>query len=174
MRIEEDVRTYQASEWAAKRWDWFNRGKVIEPLSFCQFWRTVLIWATLRQLLIAFLFIPVRIGGRAALAGVVSSGERFNRFGEHHDTLIRRIGIGFLALYLSGCATIIIMSIIGVNLLWALLVMGLGFAIGLAFYTLLRIGALGLMWQAAVAAKHGICPPVKIEREEAIEATPVP
>lgn len=44
----DDVRTYQGSEWAARRWDWFNEGRLVEPLSFCQFWRTVVVWASIK------------------------------------------------------------------------------------------------------------------------------
>ena len=44
-------RTYPESEWAVRRWDWFNGGRVVEPLSFCQFWRTVLVWAPIKWFL---------------------------------------------------------------------------------------------------------------------------
>lgn len=44
-------RTYGESEWAVRRWDWFHGGRIVEPLSFCQFWRTVLLWATILWLL---------------------------------------------------------------------------------------------------------------------------
>lgn len=47
-------RTYQESEWAVRRWDWFNGGKAIEPQSFCQFWRTVVLWATVKWFLTPF------------------------------------------------------------------------------------------------------------------------
>ena len=50
-------RTYQGSEWAARRWDWFNDGRVIEPLSSCQFWRTVLVWASIRWALSPFVWL---------------------------------------------------------------------------------------------------------------------
>lgn len=168
MKIEGDVRTYQASEWAARRWDWFNRGKIVEPLSFCQFWRTVLIWATLRWLLRAFLYLPARVGGRIALVGVVNSVEGINGWVDgwatRHATACKRIGPAVLAVYLTGIAFVILAAATGSGL-WTLVGMGMGFMIGLALYALVRIGAIGLMWQAAVVAKHGICPPVKIERE---------
>lgn len=164
MRIQGDVRTYQASEWAAKRWDWFNRGKIVEPLSFCQFWRTVLIWATLRSLLTALLYMPARVGGGALLGGVVNSGEALDRWGKRHATLGRRIGSGLMVMYLTACAFVIFTAATGSGL-WTLVGMGIGFAIVAALYGLFRIGAVGLLWQAAVVAKHGICPPVKIERE---------
>ena len=43
-------RAYPESEWAAQRWDWFHGGRIVEPLSFCHFWRTVLVWATIKWL----------------------------------------------------------------------------------------------------------------------------
>lgn len=42
---------YHESEWAVRRWDWFNGGRIVRPLSFCQFWRTALVWATIKWLL---------------------------------------------------------------------------------------------------------------------------
>lgn len=42
-----EERTYTDQDWAVQRWDRFNGGKIIEPKSFCQFWRTVLLWSTL-------------------------------------------------------------------------------------------------------------------------------
>lgn len=47
MYVEDEVQIYSENEWAVKRWDWFHRGEKKEPHSFCQFWRTVLLWATL-------------------------------------------------------------------------------------------------------------------------------
>lgn len=44
-------RTYHESDWATRRWDRFNEGRIVEPRSFCQFWRTVLLYATISQLL---------------------------------------------------------------------------------------------------------------------------
>ena len=167
MRIQGDVRTYQASEWAAQRWDWFNRGKIVEPLSFCQFWRTVLIWATLRQLLAIIIYIPAKAGGRVALAAVVGSGEAMRRVRNRHEVVIKRVGTVAMVLYVTACALVIFTAITGSGL-WTMIGMGIGFAVGTAIYGLFKIGALGLLWQAAVAAKHGICPPVKIEREEEV------
>ena len=46
-----EVRTYHETEWAVRRWDRFNGERTVEPKSFCQFWRTVLLYATVQQLL---------------------------------------------------------------------------------------------------------------------------
>ncbi len=42
-----DIQHYPTGSWAVQRWDKFNGGKMVEPLSFCQFWRTVILWASL-------------------------------------------------------------------------------------------------------------------------------
>lgn len=39
---------YHESERAVRTWDWFNEGRIVEPKSFCQFWRTVLMYATIK------------------------------------------------------------------------------------------------------------------------------
>ncbi|KKL10542.1 hypothetical protein LCGC14_2554820, partial [marine sediment metagenome] len=49
-----EERTYHESEWAVGRWDYFNEGRAVEPKSFCQFWRTVLVYATVKQVLSPF------------------------------------------------------------------------------------------------------------------------
>ncbi|KKM20980.1 hypothetical protein LCGC14_1640030 [marine sediment metagenome] len=53
-------KTYSETDWAVRRWDRFN-DKLEKPLSFCQFWRTVLLYATIQQLL-----APWRMVERAA------------------------------------------------------------------------------------------------------------
>jgi len=53
--------TYRDSEWAVRRWDWFNGGRVVEPLSFCQFWRTVLVWATLKVLFLPLIWLSALV-----------------------------------------------------------------------------------------------------------------
>ncbi len=45
-----EVQQYSDQDWAVRRWDSFNGGKQIEPKSFCQFWRTILLWATLASI----------------------------------------------------------------------------------------------------------------------------
>ncbi len=49
-RSEVAERVYAESDWAVRRWDRFN-DKLVKPLSFCHFWRTVLLYATVQQLL---------------------------------------------------------------------------------------------------------------------------
>lgn len=51
------TRVYRSSDWAVRRWDSVNRGVQIDPLSFCQFWRTVLLWATLQKFLPGYRFL---------------------------------------------------------------------------------------------------------------------
>ena len=41
------TRTCGADDWAVRRWDRVHDGRPKLPTSFCQFWRTVLLWATL-------------------------------------------------------------------------------------------------------------------------------
>jgi len=51
------ARTYTEYDWAVRRWDRFTTGsksrngpRFQTPKSFCQFWRTVLLWATLASI----------------------------------------------------------------------------------------------------------------------------
>ncbi|KKM97451.1 hypothetical protein LCGC14_1167750 [marine sediment metagenome] len=41
-----EIRYYEDHNWMVRRWDKFNGGKQVGPKSFCQFWRTVLLWAS--------------------------------------------------------------------------------------------------------------------------------
>ena len=50
-KYEDGTKLYHEMDWAAQRWDWFNEGRIVEPRSFCQFWRTVLLYATVALLL---------------------------------------------------------------------------------------------------------------------------
>ena len=43
-----EIRYYAKDSWMVSRWDKLSGGK--EPTSFCQFWRTVLLWATLASI----------------------------------------------------------------------------------------------------------------------------
>jgi hypothetical protein len=52
--MSDGTKLYHEMDWAARRWDWFNEGFIIEPKSFCQFWRTVLFYAT-----VAYFFRPL-------------------------------------------------------------------------------------------------------------------
>ncbi len=70
-------RTYSESDWAVRRWDRFNKGdRSIKPLSFCQFWRTVILYVTLQQLLWpakAFMGVAVRFKRFAPLGVAVAT-----------------------------------------------------------------------------------------------------
>lgn len=50
LTISEGV-TYNQSSLFVRVWDWFNDGRVVTPLSFCQFWRTVLFYSPVKFLL---------------------------------------------------------------------------------------------------------------------------
>ncbi len=41
---------YTSQDWAVQRWDRLHAGRHVEPRSFCQFWRGVLLWATLASI----------------------------------------------------------------------------------------------------------------------------
>lgn len=262
--------TYLDSEWAARRWDRFNEGRIIEPLSFCQFWRTVLLWATIKQLAtpmrpvvrvgaqlsgsawvrrlavsaaitilvagvagaiasgsgadVAFavgigaaigllgnglaiwleprisdehllalgqlhlrfwrsvghglwvLAWPFRKGappvGRGALNGAVTVGEPVVAWGSRHKEGLEVVGSGALVLAAAGVA----IGVLTLFLLedWLVTLIGIGSLVvgALAIYGFVKsaipgliAGVLALLWEAAVAAKHGICPPVRIVRE---------
>lgn len=49
-------RIYAESDWAVRRWDRFN-DQLVKPLSFCHFWRTVLLYVTIQQLLLPWRMI---------------------------------------------------------------------------------------------------------------------
>ena len=81
-------RTYAESDWAVRRWDRFN-DRLVKPLSFCHFWRTVLLYATVQQLLAPWrmveriarrfkrlaplglaLVVVLAVGGGGAISGI--------------------------------------------------------------------------------------------------------
>ena len=219
------VRLYREFDWATQRWDWFNSGRIVEPKSFCQFWRTVLLYVTIKQLLapirVARGFVPSitipgpkipqsvsrRAGsllrsvgrgsvhglwllaysfrllfppvGRAALAGVVNVGEPIEAFVKRNGDGLRVVGIGLLVaigLFYGGVAILLLVLAFLANWFWTLAAIGGVIVIPLAFYGLLKSGFFGmardvifpvldLLWDAAVTAKHGVCPPVRIVRE---------
>lgn len=68
--METDTHYYYVDDWAVRRWDKFNAA-LVTPKSFCQFWRTVLLWATLASIpLIGKVFLA---GGAGHLIqGIVS------------------------------------------------------------------------------------------------------
>ena len=213
-------RTYRTSDWAVRRWDGFN-DRLVEPLSFCQFWRTVLLYVTISQLLgpvravvrlrrfapsinlpglrvpqpvssasrlllrglgrgivlgLWLLTYPFRLlfppAGRAALAGVVAVGEPIVAFGERHKDGLKPVLLALLIIALT--AEVIFLLVIALLASWFWTLVAIGGVTGgtLAIYGFFKSGAAGrilaaldLLWRAAVAAKHGICPPVRIVRE---------
>ena len=44
------MKLYTTMDWMVRRWDRINGGRKVAPKSFCQFWRAVLLWATLASL----------------------------------------------------------------------------------------------------------------------------
>jgi hypothetical protein len=216
------MKVYQESDWAVRRWDWFNEGLSVRPLSFCQFWRTVLLYTTIKQLLapvravgrltrfvpsinlpgpkvpehvskragsllrglgrglargLWFLAYPLRLlmppVGRAAVAGVVTVGEPIERFGQRNKDALGVLLVVFATLAVGSVITVYLVIAFLASLFWTSIVIasviGGGFALFGFFRSgmpMLILGVLGLLWDAAVAAKHGICPPVEIERQE--------
>ncbi len=77
-------RTYTESDWAVQRWDRFNERSGLHesrPLSFCHFWRTVILHETLQQLL-----HPVRVAARLS--------ERIKRFAPLGLALVVVLAVG--------------------------------------------------------------------------------
>ena len=152
--------TYQKSDWAVRTWDWFNGGRQVEPKSFCQFWRTVVLYATVKRLLLAATFPARPMFSRAVIVG-----ERMEAFEKRHHKAMGWLGIGAVVLYVTGSALVVLAALF-TNWLWALATLGVALVGALGIYGCVKTGILGLLWQAAVAAKHGGCPPVTILREE--------
>ena len=205
--------TYHESSWAVRRWDWLNGGKVVMPQSFCQFWRTALLYASIRWLLLPlaalgelaqriplptlprFMLAPflllcqgcwlaVRLGARglwrltyplrcagkavggATLTGLVAVGEPVVGFGERHKEGLTVLGVSLVVLVAAAEVAFIAVLLLLESWFWSLVGLGGLVVSSLALYGLYKSGVLGLLWQAAVAAHHGICPPVEIVREE--------
>lgn len=210
---------YHEAGWVARRWDWFNKGEIVKPKSFCQLWRTVLLYATVKQL------IPLFIRRRYTWLCAWAEAERNKTYYKESSTTPRwalRMG-GFISTIARGLwtlahplrktlgfaakKTIDAIEWLGANVLqfvftalvvmavmafvggmlfaltlaflnnWQGMVLGPGVLIGAGFalYGLSKSGVLSfiwgvvsgiasLIWGAAVAAKHGICPPVEILR----------
>lgn len=180
--------TYRDSSWAVRRWDWFNKPWQPLPLSYCQFWRTVLVYATIKWLLTPLNFLPtpllwlLLIGGRTlwllalplrsllplvarpALAGGVRAAEPIVAFGKRHKEGLGNLYVAFVCLWLLGVAGYWLVMALLASLFWTL-IGGVGLVvISFAAYGFIKSGALGLLWQAAIATHHGICPPVEIIR----------
>ncbi len=219
MEYADEARVYHESDWAARRWDWFNEGRLVAPKSFCQLWRTVLLYATVayfvrpfERLLVSLPSIPIpaalgkggwfalRAGGRGSwfllraavrcvwlltlplriigrprvsptLAAAERAGNRIRTFGDKHEyglTLAWRV---FLIVEVGAIVTFIAIALLLESWFWTLVGVGGIVVTGFAAYGLLKSGAFGLMLDvlgllsnAALAAKHGVCPPVRIIR----------
>ncbi len=160
--MSNETRLYGESDWAAERWDWFNEGRIVEPKSFCQFWRTVFLYVAIKQLL-----TPVRAVRRSALSGVIAIGEPMAAFGERHQTGVKVLAWGTVAIYVGGIALMLFVAAFQASSFWSSVAIGSLLSVGLfgfATYGLFKSGAARLAWEAALAAKHGICPPVRIIR----------
>lgn len=202
------MRAYHESEWAVRRWDWFNGGRIVEPLSFCQFWRTVLFYVPVRWLLTPLLIMsraaagvpmprivdqgmlsagnglwlllriigqvlwfcahPLRWVmppvGRIALTGAVSAGEPVAAFGKRHKEGLETVGKVLIVLVLIVCYGVILVALLLESWFWTLVGISSLMTTLFAGYGVIKSGILGLFWQAAVAAHHGICPPMDIVR----------
>ena len=67
-----------------------------------------------------------------------------------------------------GAGAVLVFASFSENWFWTSIVAGAltaAVAIGFACYGFYKSGVLRLLWEAVVAAKHGICPPVRIVRE---------
>ena len=77
-------RKYTESDWAVQRWDRFNArtsDETVLPLSFCHFWRTVILHETFQQLL-----SPARAADRLA--------RRFKRFAPFGLVVVATVAVG--------------------------------------------------------------------------------
>ena len=181
--------TYNDSSWAARRWDWFNKPSLVVPLSYCQFWRTVLVYATLKWILTPLRFLPKPLlrlllaGGRVlwflawplrlvipliarpSAAAAVRVCNPIVDFGEQHKETLTNLYVLFVFLYMGSVVIAAIVFVFLASWFWSLVGIG-GLVVGsLALFGFIKTGAPGLLWQATVAAKHGICPPVMIVRD---------
>ena len=74
-----DIRQYETGSWAVRRWDNFNGGRIVEPLSFCQFWRTVILWASLAAVPILGGLFLTHLGVRPTSDERAASQAKFDR-----------------------------------------------------------------------------------------------
>jgi hypothetical protein len=218
--MNDETKLYHELDWAARRWDWFNKGRIVEPRSFCQFWRTALLYATLKQLfgpltrplsaIGSFLDVPMpipkpvrrfmpvvakagwfmlRTGGRIAwlltyplrsivrqtaspvLTRAVRTGKRIDTFEKRHRKGVRIALVCFLAFYVAALASYFAVLLFLATGLWMFVGLGALVLGSFALYGFFKSGAPGvildglvLLSDAALAAKHGVCPPVRIIR----------
>ena len=74
-----DIRQYETGSWAVRRWDNFNGGRIVEPLSFCQLWRTVILWATLADVPILGGLFLTHLGVRPTSDERAATQAKFDR-----------------------------------------------------------------------------------------------
>ena len=128
---------YSESDWAVRRWDRFN-DRLVKPLSFCHFWRTVLLHETLRQLL-----SPMQAAGRLA--------RRYKHFTPLGVAVIVALVVGGGGAF-SG-ANLVGSLVLGV-ILGTVLGILLGFEPKLSEDATLRLGAIHLSFWRGVG--HGL------------------
>ena len=128
---------YSETDWAVRRWDRFN-DKLKKPLSFCQFWRTVLLHATIQQLL-----APWRMVERAA-----KRHKRFVPLGAALVVVVGVVGIG------TASGDNLISSIVVGIVLGTMIGFLLGFRPELSEDFMLRLGAIHLGFWRGVG--HGL------------------
>jgi hypothetical protein len=115
-----------------------------------------------------FLLYPLRLLfpplGRAVRAGVVSVGEPLEAFGERHEDILKVFFTGLAIVYILGLVGFLLVISLLASWFWTLISIGSVTVGSMALYGFFKSGAAGLLWGAAVAAKHGVCPPVTIVR----------
>ena len=73
----DDIKYYEHDSWMVRRWNRFTDGDT--PKSFCQFWRTVLLWATLASIpIIGKVFLSHLAPASAPKIRTAAEIERFN------------------------------------------------------------------------------------------------
>ena len=132
------------------------------------FWRRIghVLW--LLAWPFRFFFPPV---GRRLVAGVVTVGEPIEAYVKGHKEGIESVGSWVLLVVCIALVGFVIIALLISN--WLMTVMVLLAIAVVVFLVLLGIpqafwrffvAVMGLLWGAAVAAKHGVCPPVTIIR----------
>ena len=101
---------------------------------------------------------------RPVVAGVAAAGKPVVGYGERHKVTLERLYGLAVGLWVIGIVTYGVVTAFLASWFWTLAGTGGLIVVSFAFYGLFKSGALGLLWQAAVAAKHGVCPPVEIIR----------
>ena len=114
-------------------------------------------------------FPPV---GHRLVAGVVTVGEPVDRYVQQHKAGLETLGTGALVSVIIAMVGFVVVAFLLESWIVTLAVLGVLAIVFLA--ALIGIpqamwrgfaAAMGLLWGAAVAAKHGVCPPVTILRQ---------